>query len=82
LPETIGDGGLLVRGVPESRAWTQTYTNVLTGVLTNPVERERYRLRGFERALQCTWDVSFQNYWKPLVDGLLSGVKEPELVAV
>lgn len=80
LRETVGNAGVLVPGLPDSRVWRDAYTTILLGVLTNPVERERYRLRGFERALQCTWDIAYEQHWKPLVDSLLSGVKEPELV--
>ena len=76
LKETIGDAGVLVPGVPESRTWTETYSNILLGMLTNPVERERLRLKGFERALQCTWDISFTEHWKPLTESLLTEARE------
>lgn len=76
LPETIGPAGILVPGVPETRAWSDTYLDVLLGMLGSTTDRERLKLKGFERALGMTWDAAYTNHWKPLTEALLAKTKE------
>jgi glycosyltransferase involved in cell wall biosynthesis len=80
LPETIGDGGLVVKGNVYTRAWRDYYTHITKAVLHSPDIRNEYAQKGRERAQQLTWDRSYSEHWKPILDGLLEGEKPRELV--
>lgn len=75
LPETIGDAGILIPGMPHSRPWSTTYLSSLLALLTDPQIRMPLVYRGKERVKAQTWDASF-NKWQSIVEQLLSGSGE------
>lgn len=82
LPETIGDGGVVVTGNTYSAPWREFWVACAKAVLLHPDTRLPLVQKGMERAQGMTWDASFENHWKPLVTGLLEGTKERELATV
>ena len=85
--ETVADGGLVVwgpngtRSNPYSRAWQDFYVQCARAVLFEANTRLSIRARGLERAKRLTWDISYEEHWKPLVEALLHGeapATEPE----
>lgn len=85
LPETIGDAGFLVDGMPESRVWPDMYTNVLYGVMSHPNVSKPMEYRGRQRAEDLTWDKAYEKWQEVLgIETAVSpnGVVSGELVAV
>jgi glycosyltransferase involved in cell wall biosynthesis len=77
LPETVGEGGLVVEGNTYTQAWKDFYAMCARAVLLTPGMRKPLSVKGQERAKQLTWDAAYQDYWKSLVwDRLLAGQKE------
>lgn len=76
LPETIGDGGLIVTGNPYTSAWKVFYISCLKAVLLAPDVRKPLEHKARGQAKVWTWDASYENHWKPLVVGLLEREKE------
>lgn len=69
LPETIGDAGLLVTGVPNTRTWQTMWLEVLMGCLASPQVRWPKQYAGYRRALTLTWDAAYAK-WKQVIEGL------------
>lgn len=78
LPETVGDGGLVVTGNVYTRAWRDYYTHIARGVIHTPNIRAEYMKAGRLRAEQLTWDNAYL-HWKGVVMPLL---EKKELVTV
>jgi glycosyltransferase involved in cell wall biosynthesis len=67
LPETIGDGGLVVTGNVYTPAWREFYLHCAKAVLHSPDVREKYKQAGLVRAQNLTWDQVYQTHWKPIL---------------
>mgnify|MGYP001599359338 CR=1 FL=1 len=67
LPETIGEGGLLVSGNAYTAAWREFYVHVARAALLAPDVRLPLLARGKQRALELTWDAAYEQ-WKTLVN--------------
>ena len=78
LKDTVGDGGLVVYGPgktrsnPYSPAWCDFYVACARAVLFEVNTRKTYERAARERAQVFSWDKSYADHWKPLVEGLLS----------
>jgi glycosyltransferase involved in cell wall biosynthesis len=81
LPETIGDGGVLVDGHPESRAWGPAYLHTARAILSERNLQLEHGARALRRAQALTWDLAYQTHWRPLLDGLLAEKREMAGVA-
>lgn len=77
VKETVGDGGCVVwgpgrtRSNPYSPAWRDFYVRCAQGVLFERQTRLIYEAKARRRAQDHTWDASYRDHWRPLVDGLL-----------
>lgn len=69
IPETVGDGGFLVDGMPNSSVWGDYYVNVAYGVLSHPNIAKPVEYRGRARAKELTWDLAFE-HWKNVLASL------------
>jgi len=82
VKETVGDGGLVVwgpgrtRSNPYSPAWRDYFVRVAQGAMFERTSRLALEARARERATVWTWDNSYANHWRPIVDSLLHGVEE------
>lgn len=72
LPETIGDGGLIVKGNTYSKAWKEFYVLCARAALLAPDIRAGYRDAMRARAEHHTWDNAYKK-WQEVVGGLLEG---------
>ena len=66
LPETIGEAGILVNGMPESRVWSDFYVNCLVGTMTSPNLYKPFEIRARRRTEDLTWDHSYAK-WKQVL---------------
>lgn len=79
LSETIGDAGIVVTGNTYTDAWREFWTSCARATLAVRDMRLPLVEKGRERVKGLTWDKSAER-WFALVEGLLSGEKERELV--
>ena len=70
LKDTVGDGGYVVTGLPESRAWGPFFVNVARAVLFEMNTHKVGELKARARAQQFTWDASFAR-WESIVAEVL-----------
>ncbi len=73
LPETVGEGGLIVTGNPYTAAWKLFWLQCAKAALLAPETRVPLLKKGKERAKRMTWDASYEDHWKPMVAELLAG---------
>jgi glycosyltransferase involved in cell wall biosynthesis len=78
LPETIAAGGLIVPGNVYTRSWREYYSYVVKGALHSIDTRRVYSKAGVERSKELTWDISYSDYWRPLVTSMLEKNQNPQ----
>src|SRR5262249_48979122 len=71
LGETVGPGGLLVRGMPDNASWQDFYLECLYAALVSPDIRKPLEYAGRRRAQELTWDKAMGR-WKGIVATLLN----------
>ncbi len=77
LSETIGNAGILVNGMPNSRVYPDFYTNVLLGVLADVNLRKPLEIIARRRAAELTWDAAYRKWQEVL--GLVPAVEPIEM---
>lgn len=70
LKETVGDGGLIVKGNPYSTVWKEFYQHVLLATLTDVETQVKQASVARHRAKSFTWDLAFAR-WCRIVDDAL-----------
>ncbi len=76
LPETVMDAGVVVRGNTYTQAWKEFWISCAKAALLSPEIRVPLARKGIVRAKQLTWTRSYQDHWKPMIEGLLSTSRE------
>lgn len=72
LKETVADGGVLLPEWPDSRAFRDNFARITAGLLADLSARSALEKKGRERAQVYSWDRSFEDHWKPLVDEVVA----------
>jgi glycosyltransferase involved in cell wall biosynthesis len=75
LKETVGKGGYVVPGLPESKAWPDFYVNVARGVLYEMNTHKAGELAARAQAQQFSWANAFTK-WQSVIAGCLEPQKE------
>ena len=60
-------------GNPYTAAWKMFWLQCAKAALLAPETRVPLLKKGKERAKSMTWDVSYEDHWKPIVAELLAG---------
>ena len=81
LPTTIGSGGIIIEGDPESKDWQEKALAEVKRVLTDDKYAESWRQKGYKRVENCDWsDVA--KTWKAEVFDKLQLNKEQTINSV
>lgn len=74
IPEVVGDAGLLVPGAAFASQYQRVYTDVVRGLLVDPVERLKWQLEAQARANRWTWERAWKECWIPLLEPAVEAV--------
>lgn len=77
LPNTIGEGGLVVTGNTYTQAWKDFYVLCAKAVLHNSQTRRGYAQKGVTRACELTWDNAYKR-WIEIVESELTKAPPPQ----
>jgi glycosyltransferase involved in cell wall biosynthesis len=81
LPETLGDGGMIVTGNPYTSAWKMFWLQCAKAALLAPDVRLPLMDKGKERAKTFTWDAAYEK-WKQVIDEAMTAKMCNETLAL